>query len=101
MLKIIYDGEELVELDTDQLTEMKEELGKKITDKELQYFVPIESKKEKWAKKTTNLVFDVTDSYREGVINDADPKKRFDNALAFLERNKKKYLSQEVRVGFL
>lgn len=101
VLKIMYDGEELVELDTDKLTEMNETLGKKITDKELQYFIPIESKKEKWAKKTTNLVFDVTDSYREGVINDADPKKRFNNALAFLERNKKKYLSQEVRVGFL
>jgi|GEM_PF-6302448 len=101
VLKIIYDGEELVELDTDKLTEMNETLGKKITDKELQYLIPIESKKEKWAKKTTNLVFDVTDSYREGVINDADPKKRFNNALAFLERNKKKYLSQEVRVGFL
>lgn len=96
VLKVFYDDELLLE-------QTKEDLKQIVTklEENKQIDVPVESKKQSWSKKATNLIFDVTHSYREGAINDADPQERFKKSLAFLEKGAKQYFAKTVKVWFL
>ena len=93
VLKVFYDDELLLE-------QTKEDLKQIVTklEENKQIDVPVESKKQSWSKKATNLIFDVTHSYREGAINDADPQERFKKSLAFLEKGAKQYFAKTVKV---
>lgn len=51
-----------------------------------------------WEKKSVNLIFDVTHSYREGVINEYDAQDRFERALAVLERESEHYLAKNIKI---
>lgn len=96
VLRFFYDDELLLEQTKEELQELTIKLeGSKKFD------IPIDSKKQKWTKKAINLVFDVTNSYREGLVNDADPKERFKKSLSFLEKRAKYYLAKSVKVWFL
>lgn len=96
VLKISHDDELLVE---QTKTELKAFYDKLLKDGVAD--IAVNSKKQKWQQKSTNLIFDVTDTYTEGTIDKDLPKKRFENWLSFLEKNAKKYLAQSVTVWFL
>lgn len=96
VLKIKYDNELIYEQDKESLQKLINDL-----DASHQVDLPIESKKQSRSKKSVNIIFDVTQSYREWVVNDADPKDRFKKSLSFLEKRSKQYLAKSVKVGFL
>lgn len=93
VLQISYEDELLIEQNKEDLVKMIDEL-----EKNGSYDLPVETKKQKWSKKGINLIFDVTNSYREGVVDDADPQKRFKEGLDFLDKNAKSYLAAALKV---